>query len=136
MGLYLCVFQDDEELEGVEVGSYDDFEAFRDSARALDRRIFRRFGTLRTNITPTTSWSPKAAARLARELTVLEEALRRLPPRPFPEGSWQAEVARERGLVPRSLDQCYFDVDGEPLVGRLLALCRRSVEARQPILFL
>jgi hypothetical protein len=135
MGLYLCVFQDEEELDGVDVGSYDDFELFRSAARALDGRLFRRFGTLRTNVTPTTSWSPKAAARLAGELTTLEVELRRLPPRPFPEGSWQAELAHERGLVPQSLNECFFDVDGEPLVGRLLALCRRSVESKQPILF-
>lgn len=30
MGLYLCVFDDDEELEGVEVGHYSDVEYFRD----------------------------------------------------------------------------------------------------------
>ena len=47
MGLYLCVFRDDEELLGVDVGSYDDFERFRDAARALDRRVFRRYGALR-----------------------------------------------------------------------------------------
>lgn len=29
MGLYLCVFEGDDELDGVEVGSYADFGAFR-----------------------------------------------------------------------------------------------------------
>jgi len=135
MSLYLCVFRHDEELDGVEVGSYDDFERFRDAARALDRRVLRRFGTLRTNVTPTTAWSPRAAARLASELTVLGEALRGVPARPFPAGSWQAEVARRRGWPPASLYDCFFDVAGEPLVERLLALCRLAVESRQPILF-
>ncbi len=135
MGLYLAVFRDEEELDGVEVGSYDDFERFRDVARSVDGRILRRFGTLRINVSPTTAWSPRAAARLASELTRLGDALRALPPRPFPEGSWQAEVAAERGLRPQTLYDCFFDVDGAPLVERLLVLCRLSIEARQPILF-
>ncbi len=135
MGLYLCVFRDEEELDGVEVGSYDDFERFRDVARSVDGRVFRRFGTLRTNVSPTTSWSPKAAARLATELTRLGEELRRMAPRPFPPGSWQAEVARERGLQPATHYDCFFDADGAPLVERLVGLCRVSVESRQPILF-
>lgn len=135
MGLYLCVFRGDDELEGVEVGSYEDFERLRDAARALDRRVFRRFGTLRANVKPNTAWSRREAARLASELGVLGEELRKLPPRPFPPGSWQEEIARERGLAPASLYDCFFDVDGEPLVERLLALCRVATEARLPILF-
>ncbi len=135
MGLYLCVCRGDDELEGVEVGSYEDFERFRDAARALDRRVFRRFGTLRSNIKPNTHWSRREAARVARELALLGAALKKLPPRPFPPGSWQEQIATERGLTPASLYDCFFDVDGEPLVERLIGLCRVSVEARQPILF-
>jgi hypothetical protein len=135
MGLYLCVFRDDDELEGVEVGSYEDFERFRDAARALDRRVFRRFGTLRANVKPNTAWGHREAARLAGELGVLREELKKLPPTPFPPGSWQEELAREHGLSPTSLYDCFFDVDGEPLVERLLELCRVSTETRQPILF-
>jgi hypothetical protein len=135
MGLYLCVFRGDEELEGVEVGSYDDFERFRDAARALDRRVLRKYGTLRATVKPNTSWSRREAARLARELTALGAELKKLPPRPLPAGSWQEEIARERGLSPASLYDCFFDVDGEPLVERMLALCRVSIEAGEPILF-
>jgi hypothetical protein len=135
MGLYLCVFRDDEELLGVDVGSYEDFERFRDAARALDRPVFRRYGALRMNLSPTTHWSPREAAKLATELVHLREALRRLPPRPFPPGSWQAARAAELGLVPASLAECFFDLDGVPLFDRLLELCRVAVETRQPILF-
>ncbi len=135
MGLYLCVFRGDDELEGVEVGSYEDFERFRDAARALDRRVFRRFGTLRANIKPNTHWSRREVTRLAEELRALGAELRKLPPKPFQPGTWQEAVARERGLAPASLYDCFFDVDGEPLVERLLALCKVAVEAREPILF-
>ncbi len=136
MGLYLCVYRGEEELAGVDVGSYADWEAFRNEARALDkRRVFRRFGTLRVNVSPTLAWKPKAAAQLEKELADLGQELRRLPPRPPAEGTWQAEVARERGLQPRSLYDCYYDLEGEPLVDRLIALCRVAVETNEPILF-
>ncbi len=135
MSLYLCVFRDNHELAGVDAGSYEDFERFRDAARALDHRLFRRFPTLRHNISPTLSWSPADAARLLRELTHLDEELRRLPPRPFPPGSWQERVARERGLAPESLRDCFIDVDGEPLIDELMGLCRVAIEARERILF-
>jgi hypothetical protein len=135
VGLYLCVFRDDEELFGIDVGSYDDWERFRGEARARDGRLFRRFGTLRVNVSPTTHWSPRDASRLAAELGRLHEALRREPPRPFRPGSWQAELAAERGLVPASLAECFFDVDGVPLFDGLAELCRLAVETREPILF-
>ncbi len=135
MGLYLCVFREDEELLGVDVGSYDDFERFRDAARARDRRLFRRYGALRVNMSPTTHWSPREAARLAGELVHLREALRQAPAQPFPSGSWQAARAAELGLAPTSLAECFFDFDGGPLFDRLLELCRVAVEAREPILF-
>jgi hypothetical protein len=136
MGLYLCVFRGDEELLGFDCGGYDDFEAFRDAARALDRRrLFRRYHTLRMNVSPTTMWSPREVARLARELERLDAALRALPPRPFAPGSWQARLAEARGLAPASLRESFVDVDGVPLVDRLRELCAAALEARQPILF-
>ncbi len=135
MGLYLCVFRGDDELEGVDVGSYEDFERFREAARALDGRVFRRFGTLRANIKPNTSWSRREVARLTEELGVLGAELRKQPPTPFEPGSWQAEIAAERGLAPASLHDCFFDVDGEPLVERLLGLCRVATASRLSILF-
>jgi len=135
MGLYLCVFRGDEELSGIDVGSYDDWERFRGEARARDGRVFRRYGTLREHVTPTTRWSPRDAARLAGELDHLREALRREPPRPFAPSSWQAELAAERGLAPASLAECFFDVDGVSLFDGLAELCRLAVETRQPILF-
>jgi hypothetical protein len=135
MGLYLCVFREDEELFGIDVGSYDDWERFRGEARARDGRVFRRYGTLRVHVSPTTHWSPRDAARLAGELDRLRKALRREPPRPFPPGSWQAELAAERGLAPASLAECFFDVDGVPLFDGLAELCRLALETRQPILF-
>ncbi len=31
MGLYLCVFDEDEELDGIDVGSYADYNIFRNA---------------------------------------------------------------------------------------------------------
>ncbi len=135
MGLYLCVFREDEELCGVEVGSYKDFEGFRDEARARDRPVLRRYPTLLASVKANTVWSWREAGRLARELAELGEALSREPARPFTPGTWQEEVARARRLDARSLRECYIDVQGEPLVDGLLELCRISIEGRLPILF-
>jgi hypothetical protein len=135
VGLYLCVFRGEEELDGVEVGAYDDWERFRDEARALDGRLFRRFGTLRLAVSETSAWSARQAARLDRELEALAAQLRARPPRPLRPGSWQEEVARARGLSPATLLDCYFDVTGAPLVARLRELCRLAVAEGQPILF-
>ena len=38
MGLYLCIFDEDEEVDGVEVGLYSDFNALRDYVAAPSSR--------------------------------------------------------------------------------------------------
>ena len=47
MSLYLCVFDDGEELDGIDVGSYEDFGRFRDAISTSSRTakggpVFRR----------------------------------------------------------------------------------------------
>jgi hypothetical protein len=41
-----------------------------------------------------------------------------LSPVPF-NSSWQREVAKTMGIVPKNMLDCFFDVDGEPLIMRL-----------------
>ena len=139
MGLYLCVFDregDDEELEGVDVGSYQDFGRLRSTvAQRLEPDGWgTRFPVLMSHPDSDGQWSPQEAAALERELRTIAAELSRLPPQPVPTG-WQSEVAREFGLEPASLRDCFFDVDGEPLLGRLVDLARTAVEADAPILF-
>ncbi len=79
-------------------------------------------------------WSPDEAAHLSLELDQIESAFADLPPRPL-ESGWKLDVAKSLGLRPANLGECFFDVDGEPLLARLKALCKISVERSLPILF-
>jgi hypothetical protein len=139
MGLYLCVFDrggDDEELEGVDVGSYEDFGRLRSTvAQSLEPDGWAtRFPVLMSHPDSDRQWSPQEAANLERELRTIAAELSRLPAQPMPPG-WQSDVAREVGIEPASLRDCFFDVDGEPLLDRLIELARTAVEADAPIWF-
>lgn len=136
MGLYLCIFEGDDELEGVEVGRYHDFGGFRDAVceRLESGRWASRFPVLMSHSDCDGAWSPDEARALDAELQVIGDELARLPPVPLPD-DWQREVARTFGLHPANLGACFFDVDGEPLVERLRALCRCAVQRGLPILF-
>jgi hypothetical protein len=70
MGLYLCVFEGDEEVDGVEVGPYADFDKFRDCVvRALEGSSPGwKFPTLILHSDCDGEWSPREAAKLEKEL--------------------------------------------------------------------
>jgi hypothetical protein len=89
VGLYLCVFAspaDDDELEGVEVGSNDDFHVLRATvADQLENgRWASRFPVLMSHSDSDGDWSPEEAATLGRELRTIETELRALPATGFP----------------------------------------------------
>jgi hypothetical protein len=136
MGLYLCVFDAAEEVEGVEVGPYEDFNTFREAVNAhLEGGAFgSRFPTLMLHADSDGSWSPEEASRLESELETIADEFKKLPPlENHPE--WRRMVARQLGLKPRNLYESFFDVDGEPLIDRLVGLCRTAQERQLPILF-
>jgi hypothetical protein len=137
MGLYLAVFDADEELEGVEVGSYADFGVFRDTvARLLEGGATgSRFPTLMLHSDCEGSWSLDDAARLQLELDQIADELRRLPPLDLKPDTWQVEVAKTLGIRPKNLYESFFDVDGEPLIERLSDLIRVSRRHGRQILF-
>ena len=136
MGLYLCVFDGDEELEGVEVGPYADFNVFRDTVTALVEHgvAGSMCPVLNTHSDCDGEWTAQEAERLLAELAQIEQALQTRPPRPFTV-DWKRAVAKTFGITPSTLLDCFFDIDGEPLVERLRALAQVSVSSGQPILF-
>lgn len=137
MGLYLCVFDDDEEeLEGVEVGNYADFDVFRTTiSNRLEGGVYgSRFHTLMMHSDCDGEWSPDEAHKLSAELKTIARELSAFAPIPLGDG-WKKSVARMYGLSPKSLDECFFDVDGESLFDRLQQLCSVSIERGLPILF-
>jgi hypothetical protein len=136
MGLYLCVFDGDEEVDGVEVGSYGDFGTFRDTVRDIleEGTSGSRFPILMKHSDCDGTWSPVEAEQLQVELATIAQEFARHPPIPLHDG-WKKSVARTLGLSPVNLLDCFFDVDGEPLLDRLRGLCMYSIQRGLPILF-
>ena len=136
MGLYLAIFEDEDELDGVEVGGYSDFSIFRNAVgKNLEQdQAGSRFPVLMLHSDCDGQWTMKEAGRLEKELAVIRNELQGLPPVRLSEG-WQREVATMFSIRPASLLECFFDIDGEPLVDRLIGLARLSQTVSLPILF-
>jgi hypothetical protein len=117
----------DDEVDGVDVGSYDDFHRFRTNvAERLEGGDWgSRFPVLMRHSDSDGSWDSPAVVALQRELEEISRGFAALPPETFPPG-WQTEVAEMRQLKPATLLESFIDVDGENLVGRLLSLVRKA----------
>lgn len=136
MGLYLCVFDGDDELEGVEVGMYSDFDHLRTSIESLLENGIQgsTFPTLQLHSDCDGEWSPADCGLLMGELTAIKEALLRRPFRGF-QADWQRQLGDHLGLPKVACLDEFIDVDGEPLLDRLLGLCKLAIERDLPILF-
>jgi len=136
MGLYLCVFDSDEELHGVEVGHYADFNSLREYiTRELESdSAGTRFPTLIVHSDCDGEWSPEDCAKLVLELSALASAMKLKPAVPF-KSEWQKLVAKANGLTPGNAFESFIDVDGEFLLDRLQRLAELAVDRKLPILF-
>jgi immunity protein 70 of polymorphic toxin system len=137
MGLYLCVFDEaDTELEGVEVGSYADFNFFRDAVVAAveEGAAGKICPTLFNHSDNDGEWTSDESRQLLAELGKIAEVMNGYPPIEL-NADWKKEVAKTFGLSPKNLLECFFDVDGEPLVERLSQLAQVSISSGQPIKF-
>lgn len=138
MGLYLLIPDaDGEELDGLYVGSYSEFGLFRDTiVKHLEAGVAgSRFPTLILHSDCDGEWSAHEAEKLEQELEQITDQLRALPPDKLKRCSWQENIAQTFGLRLTTLYDCFFTVDGEPLVERLLDLARLSKARQLPILF-
>ncbi|MGY3445344.1 MULTISPECIES: Imm70 family immunity protein [unclassified Bradyrhizobium] len=136
MGLYLCVFADDEDIAGVEVGSYADFDFFRSYVvnELEGGKAGTRFPTLILHSDCDGEWNVLECKKLADELDAVAEDARQRPAVAFP-SEWQRTVARSIGLAPRNALESFIDVDGELLVERMRGLVDVALERQLPILF-
>lgn len=136
MSLYLCIFDGDDEVAGVEIGHYSDFDDFREHVRAhVEMGTFKTtFPVLLQHSDCDGEWSPAEALILAKELQTIARAFVTLPPADVPD-TWKRTIAAEIGLVPDNLYESLFDVEGDPLLDRLHDLCLIAVERKLPILF-
>src|SRR5262245_8246457 len=137
MGLYLCVFNEaDEELDGVEVGSYSDYGRFVDTIIEVIEGGMRgsRCPMITKHPDSDGSWGVKEVGALQKELEHIWETFAKLPPREVL-SEWQKQVAVSQGMRLASLKDCFVDVDGENLIERLLELCDTSLKVKSSILF-
>lgn len=79
-------------------------------------------------------WTPEEASRLLTEFDLIETAFSNAPPMAF-NADWKKRVAKDAGIDPKSLLDCFFDIDGEALIERLRGLAKVSIESDVPILF-
>ena len=136
MGLYLCVFERDVEVDGVEIGSYADFGHFRHivTDRLEGGAPGSNCPTLIFHSDCDGEWSVKQCIELEMEVRFISAKFKNLPPAEF-NSDWQRTVAKSLGLRPKNLYESFIDVDGEPLLERLLGLCKLARERDRPILF-
>jgi len=136
VSLYLCEFDGDTELDGVEVGGYDDFNSFRMAVvnQLEGGRHGAKYPTLILHSDCDGKWTAEESVELEKELRSITTAFQDMPPSGFDSG-WQKEAAKLFGLRPVNLYESFIDVDGEPLIERLLTICRLAQERGQPILF-
>ncbi len=136
MGLYLCIFDDDEDVDGVEVGTYADYNALRDYiVRELEAgRAGSRFPTFVLHSDCDGEWSVPECQSLQSELGEIAAGLKERPAVAF-FSDWQRAVAKSIGLAPQNAFESFIDVDGEFLLERLQNLAKYALERRLPILF-
>jgi hypothetical protein len=136
VGLYLCIFDGDEELDGVEVGSYADWGVFVDKVVELREGGERgsRHPTLTLHHDSDGEWSVAECRVLLSDLAEIGAVFRNQGPDP-PTDGWQAQAAKQFGVRFATLYDCFIDVDGENVIERLEGLAGRAIEANRPILF-
>jgi hypothetical protein len=136
MGLYLCVFDNSEEVEGVEVGPYSDYGALRDYivAELGDQKAGSKYPVFVLHSDCDGEWSIHDCEKLQAELTAIIAALKQRPAVPFV-SDWQKNVAKSIGLKPKNALESFIDVDGEFVLERLLELVRVALNKQMPILF-
>jgi hypothetical protein len=136
VGLYLCVFDGDEEVEGVEIGPYADFNGLRDYiVRELEQgQAGIKFPTLINHSDADGEWSVADCVKLSTELSEIVLMMKIKPPVPFV-SEWQSAVAKSTGLVPKNACESFIDVDGELVLERLHHLVDVALQHQLPILF-
>lgn len=130
MGLYLCVFEGDVELDGIEVGTYEywgSFLAFVQD-KAENGIAGSRFPILRLHPEYDGEWSHSQCKALLECLQQLKLEFSKLPQ--SPEGN--AYPGSEDGTD--SLYTQFRDVDGSLLLDRMIDLCGVAIRTRNPLL--
>lgn len=136
MSLYLCIFDGDEDIDGVEVGTYSEYGAFLDQVinTCEGGRAGSKYPLLTSHSDCDGEWTVDQCRQLEIGLVEIANCFRDRPPRSFPSPA-QDQVAKSIGFKPSNLLESFLDVDGEPLLDRLIDLTRTAQRTGCPILF-
>ncbi len=136
MGLYLTVFDGDDELDGVEVGTYSDYDVF------IQAVIENVENGSKGSVCPILTlhhdsdgeWSSQESQGLRSELLKVRDVLVSMPPISH-ESPWVSQTMGECDLKPSNAYESFIDVNGEFLIDRLIDLTDLSIGKGLPILF-
>jgi len=136
VGLYLCIYEGDDDIDGVEVGPYSDFGRLRDYiVRELEgRRAGSRFPTFILHSDCDGEWSVAECGKLRIELTQMRLAMHARPPVSFI-SEWQRNVAQSLGQSPKNAFESFIDVNGDFILERIQQLVDVAIDRQLPISF-
>ena len=135
MSLYLCAMDcrdgSDRELDGVEVGSYGYFGAFRKCVcRYVEGGQWgSRCPILMRHSDCDGTFTPEECRALTDELALIYRTFSALPP----DSAITEKQGREGDFA--NLCECFGDIDGVSLIERLYGLCQCAAEAGVPVYF-
>lgn len=130
MGLYLCIFDGDDEIDGVEIGPYADFDNLRQYiVRELEGGgAGSRFSVFILHSDCDGEWTAKECMTLENELDDVIRSMKQKDPVPF-SSDWQSDIAKRLGTTPANAFESFIDVDGEFVLGRIRDLA--SIASRR-----
>lgn len=135
MGLYLCIFDGDDEVASVEVGSYEDFGVFREMV--LDLVESGDFASvcpiLMDHSDADGEWSVENCSGLVAELDTIASVFAQHEAISWPAEKWQSALLS--GAKPKNLLESFIDVEGGILVFQLRALAECAVDLKLAVLF-
>ncbi len=140
MGLYLAIFEGQTELDGFEIGAYQDFDGFRQAivSKLENGEQGSKFPVLQLHSDCDGQWSMHELPALLNELEEIRIAFLKLGPilpKAY-DGTWQGAVLNELDLgYPNSLHTSFFDCNGEPYLDGIIRLARLGLAKDLPILF-
>jgi hypothetical protein len=137
MGLYLAIFKNEEEINGLEVGAYEYFGILRDCIFELIENS-SNWGSICPTIMNHSDcdgkWEPKDCIELISELNEIKRVFQETSP-------YQKVIDHKKDLFnlyqikPLNLYDCFIDVDGENLIDRLIELCEEAITNDLDIIF-
>ena len=137
MGLYLCVFdENNEDICGLEVGLYKYFAEFRGLvAQYVDSgKFMSSMSTLLNHLDCDGSWNVRECRQLKAELEEIKQVFMKEPLSPQI-AALKQDIFKFYGIKPKNLFECFIDSDCEFLIDRLIELCNLATKKNRPIVF-